>query len=139
MKNQQTYTGKLYIDNRRNFNYYNLDKKSTVPTGQFSSKDPGKQEFFKSLYDGAYHGSEPINYATKALFSVYDSGKDATTYDNILYFGESAEKPNNTVHVVADKWKYQGEYVNGFFRCQMLFDPEGTNYTDENEWYSFLV
>jgi len=139
LKNQQTYTGKLCIDNRRNFNYYNLDKESTVPTGQFNSKDPGKQEFFKSLYDGAYHGSEPINYATKALFSVYDSGKDATTYDNILYFGESAEKPNNTVHVVADKWKYQGEYINGFFRCQMLFDPEGTNYTDENEWYSFMI
>lgn len=138
-KDQQIYTKKLYIDNRSNFNYYNLDKNSAVPTGQLNSGTPQKQAFLKSLYDEAYHGSETANYGTKAPFSVYDSGKDATTYDNILYFGESAENPNNTIHVAAEKWQYQGNYVNGFFRGKMIYAPNGTDYSDNNAWYSFMI
>lgn len=118
-KDNSIYSGSFTLDNRRTFYYeplYNTFLKkgniATIPNGE-TSIDPNKRTFLNDMWD-LVGAKEDKNYGSKAPFSFY--AKDFEKYDL------AGVNPDNTIQIEPNIWIYNATPVDGFIRCQMVFD-----------------
>lgn len=117
-KDNNVYSEQFILDNRRTFYYeplYTNFKKgniATVPNGQ-TEVEESKRTFLNDMWDQA-GAKEDKNYGSKAPFSFYT--KDFEKYDL------AGVNPDNTIQIEPNIWIYNGTPVDGFIRCQMVFD-----------------
>lgn len=112
-KNNSIYSGSFILDNRRSFYYeplYTTFKKGNIATG--TNITPDQRTFLNDMWDLV--GAK--NYGSKAPFSFYLN--DSETYDL------AGVNSDNTVQINPDIWIYDSTPVDGFVRCQMVFDLE---------------